>query len=88
MTQNVGANDEAVSGSKLFFLFLTFERDSNNLRGTLVENVKKSQKSTHPSVYVAGVYGQVYSVYLATGSSIICSVMQTEGISPPFETGA
>jgi hypothetical protein len=43
MTQNVVTNDEAVSGSKNFFLaiFGTFERYVTNLRGTFVENVKK-----------------------------------------------
>jgi hypothetical protein len=32
-----------------FFIFLTFERDTTNYRGTLVENVKKVKKSTHPT---------------------------------------
>jgi hypothetical protein len=43
MTQNVRTNDEAVTGPKQFFvlIFLTFERDTTNYRGTLVENVKK-----------------------------------------------
>jgi hypothetical protein len=33
-------------------MFLTFGRDTTNYRGSLVENVKKSQKSTHPSEQV------------------------------------
>jgi 2-keto-4-pentenoate hydratase/2-oxohepta-3-ene-1,7-dioic acid hydratase in catechol pathway len=46
--------NEAVIGLTKFFwlIFLTFERDATILRGTLVENVKKSQKSTHPIVCV------------------------------------
>jgi hypothetical protein len=45
MSQNVGYNDEAVTGSKqkLSKIFLAFERDSTSYRGTLVENVKKSK---------------------------------------------
>jgi hypothetical protein len=44
MTQNVGTNDETVTGSKIFFsIFLTFQRETTILRGTLVENVKKSK---------------------------------------------
>jgi hypothetical protein len=45
MTQNVGTNDEAVTGPKqiFFVIFLSFERDTTTLRGTLVENVKKSK---------------------------------------------
>jgi hypothetical protein len=39
MTQSVGTNDESV---KLNFCnLLNFERDTTNLRGTLVENVNK-----------------------------------------------
>jgi hypothetical protein len=51
-TQNVGTNDKAVTGSKqfFFFIFLTFERETTNYRGTLVEHVKKVKKSTHPNV--------------------------------------
>jgi hypothetical protein len=53
MTQNVRTNDEAVTGSKqlFFFIFHTFEMDTTNYRAKLVENVKKSQKSTHPVIY-------------------------------------
>jgi hypothetical protein len=45
MTKKVLTNDEAVTGSKnLFFLFFgTFGRYVTNLRGTYVENVKKSK---------------------------------------------
>jgi hypothetical protein len=45
MTQNVGTNDKAVTGAKKFFwsFFLTFERNTTVLRGTLVENVKNSK---------------------------------------------
>jgi hypothetical protein len=45
MTQNVRTYDEAVTGSKqiIFFIFFTFEGDTTNYRGTLVENVKKSK---------------------------------------------
>jgi hypothetical protein len=45
MIQKVVTNDEAVAGSKHFFLaiFGTFERYITNLRGTFVENVKKSK---------------------------------------------
>jgi hypothetical protein len=47
MTQNVrGTNNVAVIGSKNIFvvvIFLTFERDPTILRGTRVENVKKSK---------------------------------------------
>jgi hypothetical protein len=50
MTQKVMTNDEAVTGSKIFLaIFGTFGRYETNLRGTLVENVKKSPKSTHPT---------------------------------------
>jgi hypothetical protein len=54
MTQKVMTNDEEVSGSTKFFfaIFGTFGRYVTNLRGTFVENVKKSQKSTHPNVYI------------------------------------
>jgi hypothetical protein len=53
MTQKVVTNDEAVTGSKKFFfaIFGTFGRYITNLRGTFVENVKKSRKSTHPIVH-------------------------------------
>jgi hypothetical protein len=52
MTQKVMTNNEMVTGSKNFFvaIFCTFGRYVTNLRGTFVENVKKSPKSTHPSV--------------------------------------
>jgi hypothetical protein len=45
MTQNVVTNDEEVTGSKKFFfaIFGTFGRFVKNLRGTFVENVKKSK---------------------------------------------
>jgi hypothetical protein len=45
MTQNVGTNYEAVTGSKriFFLIFLTFDRDTANYRGTLVENAKMSK---------------------------------------------
>jgi hypothetical protein len=43
MTQNVGNNDEGVTGSIFFVICLTFVRDTTILRGTLVENVKKSK---------------------------------------------
>jgi hypothetical protein len=45
MAQNAGTNYEAVTGSKqnFFSIFLTFERDTTNYRGTLVENGKKSK---------------------------------------------
>jgi hypothetical protein len=45
MTQKVVTNDEAVTGSKNFFLaiFGTFGRYITNLRGTFVENGKKSK---------------------------------------------
>jgi hypothetical protein len=48
MTQNVGSNDEAVTGSKQFFcfIFLAFERDTTNYRGVLVENVKQVKNHT------------------------------------------
>jgi hypothetical protein len=37
-------------GQKFFLaIFGTFGRHVTNLRGTFVENVKKSPKSTHPS---------------------------------------
>jgi hypothetical protein len=53
MTQKVGTNYEAVTRSKqnFFIIFLSFRRDTTNYRGALVENVKKSQKSTHPIVH-------------------------------------
>jgi hypothetical protein len=51
MTQKVMTNDEVVTGSNKFFaIFGTFGRYVTNLRGTFVENVKKSPKSTHPIV--------------------------------------
>jgi hypothetical protein len=45
MTQKVVTNDEEVTGSnKIFFaIFGTFGRYVTNLRGTFVENVKKSK---------------------------------------------
>jgi hypothetical protein len=53
MTQKVVTNDEAVTGSKKTFvvIFGTFGRYVTNLRGTSVEIVKKSPKSTHPTVH-------------------------------------
>jgi hypothetical protein len=53
MTQKVVTNDEAVTGSNNFFfpIFGTFVRYVTNLRGTFVENVKKSLKSTHPTLH-------------------------------------
>jgi hypothetical protein len=53
MTQKVVTNDEEVTGSKKKFppVFGTFGRYVTNLRGTFVENVKKSPKSTHPTVH-------------------------------------
>jgi hypothetical protein len=49
MTQKVVTNDEEVTVSKNVFvaIFGTFVRHVTNLRGTYVENVKKSPKSTH-----------------------------------------
>jgi hypothetical protein len=51
MTQKVMTNDEAVTGSNIFVvaIFGTFGRYVTNLRGTFVENIKKSPKSTHPN---------------------------------------
>jgi hypothetical protein len=46
MTQKVVTNDEAATGSKIFFcvaIFGTFERYVTNPRGTFVENAKKSK---------------------------------------------
>jgi hypothetical protein len=41
MTQNIATNVETVTGSKQFFaIFLTFERNTTKLSGTLVENVQ------------------------------------------------
>jgi hypothetical protein len=55
MTSKV-TNDEEVTGSKIFFyIFLTFERDTTKHRVTLLENVKKIQKSTHPTVHTAPI---------------------------------
>jgi hypothetical protein len=48
MTQNVGTNDEAVTGSEKWVIFLTYERNTTNLRGTLVENVGKKTKIIPP----------------------------------------
>jgi hypothetical protein len=55
MTLKVVTSDEAVTGSKkiLFAIFGTFGRHVPNLRGTFVENVKISPKSTHPTVQCA-----------------------------------
>jgi hypothetical protein len=47
MTQNVLTNDEAVFGSKHFLnIFVTFERQVTNLRGTFVP----IPISTHPVI--------------------------------------
>jgi hypothetical protein len=46
MTQKVVTYDEAVTGLKIVFvvaIFGTFGRHVTNLRGTFVENVKKSK---------------------------------------------
>jgi hypothetical protein len=46
MTQKVVTNDEAVTGSKIFFvvaIFGTFGWCITNLRGTFVEKLKKSK---------------------------------------------
>jgi hypothetical protein len=53
MSQKVVTNDEAVRGSKFCFvaIFGTFGGYVTILRGTFVENVKKSPKSTHPTRY-------------------------------------
>jgi hypothetical protein len=52
MTQNVGTNYEAVTGSKQKnFIFLTFGRDTTNYRGMLVENVKKPKINPHYCTY-------------------------------------
>jgi hypothetical protein len=51
MTQKVVTNNEAITGSNQMFylpIFGIFERWVTNIRGTFVENVKNSQKSTHP----------------------------------------
>jgi hypothetical protein len=37
--------------NNFFAIFGTFGRYVTNLRGTFVENVKKSPKSTHPSIH-------------------------------------
>jgi hypothetical protein len=60
MTQKVVTNDEAVTGSTFFFvaIFGTFGRYVTNLRGTFVENVKKSPKSTHPIIHIALIIAQ------------------------------
>jgi hypothetical protein len=44
MTQKVVTNDEAVTGSNFFVvaIFGTFEMYVTNIRGTFVENLKKS----------------------------------------------
>jgi hypothetical protein len=54
MTQKVMTNDEEATGLKKIFvaIFGTFGRYVTNFRGTFVENVKKSLKSTHPNVQV------------------------------------
>jgi hypothetical protein len=52
MTQKVVNNDEAVTGSTIFFaIFGTFGRYVTNLSGTFVENVKnvKNQPSLPPT---------------------------------------
>jgi hypothetical protein len=41
MIQNVGTNYEAVTGSKIFSIFLTFGRDTTIYCGTFVEKEKK-----------------------------------------------
>jgi hypothetical protein len=52
MTQNVRTSDEAVFGSKIFVvIILTFEKDTTNLKGTLVENVKKSKSNPPYCIY-------------------------------------
>jgi hypothetical protein len=48
MTQNIGTYDEAVTGSKIYVAFLSFERDIPNLRETFVENAKKNSKVNPP----------------------------------------
>jgi hypothetical protein len=53
MTQNVVTNDEAVTGSQHFIaIFGNIGSYETNLRGTFVDNVKKSPKSTHPPLGV------------------------------------
>jgi hypothetical protein len=54
--KKIWTNDEAVTGSKKNFfvvaIFCTFERHATHLRSTFVENVTKSQKLTHPLLFV------------------------------------
>jgi hypothetical protein len=46
MNRNVRTNDEAVTESKkLLVIYFTFGRDTTNLWGSLVENVKESKIS-------------------------------------------
>jgi hypothetical protein len=68
MTQKVVTNDEEVTVSKKCFdIFSTFGRYVKNLRGTFVDNVKKSPKSTHPI--------KQYSIYcsVCVGGGGVCS---------------
>jgi hypothetical protein len=46
MTQNVGTNDEAVTGSTFFVVAIygTSARYLTNLRSTFVENIEKKSK--------------------------------------------
>jgi hypothetical protein len=61
MTQKVVTNDEAVTGSKIFVvaIFGTFGKYITNLRGTFVENVKKSRKSRGHLILPTGILPRV-----------------------------
>jgi hypothetical protein len=66
--------------NKFFFvIFLALERDTTNERGTLVENVKKSnQKSTHPIVQCrySTVLQRCLELCMSVGNVRYCTKVQ------------
>jgi hypothetical protein len=73
MTQKVVTNDEAVTGSKNFFvaIFGIFGRYVTNLRGTFVENVKKVRNQPTLLYSVQDVHFRIYGILSANGICIL-----------------
>jgi hypothetical protein len=59
-----------------FAIFGTFEVYVTNLRGTFVEIVKKSQKSTHPNIHLRPVLKQFWENNYLKWAAKIASLLQ------------
>jgi hypothetical protein len=72
VTPKIVTNDEAVTGSKKFFVAILgiFGRYVTNLRGTFVENVKKSKINPPCILYTTVSSGRSFSVHMKLPSRL------------------